>query len=485
MDIGILTGIDPPGKASVWTDLGDGNCSAVMQTLPLHTMIHQRIYANRSTAFAVPVGVGSLTASNASRFMSQLPFANSKGGMTVVHGEDKLDLQQPLYHQYTLPRVDGSRAAYERAKRSGGIYIMPDERYTISVPDIPVVLDHSGSIPSAHHAWFTEMAPAPSRYACRRQLYDAGGVDVDQTITLGRVNTFVPRTQYTVFKDAKVVSGLKLHGDEVRSFVDAVVRTIRNHDFSTGLVTAGTAELNSAYWDIATELGELPETVKMIYNGLKAIITKYLEARRKIASLPKNNISSGSALTDVASIWMAYRYGIMPIVYSINDALDYLHSQGVFRTVRQGENFEIPLQHSGNQYMITGRDRYWGKARVDPLDAKTGLKMNIMSTAWELVPLSFVIDWAFNIGDLLSSLQGPSGAKEIKHSYSRRVEFQALYEVNGNPFNVNISYYMRQPINPMSHIGLTLDLQMTWKRVLDALSLSWFAFKSQNRGNIR
>lgn len=397
---------------------------------------------------------------------------------TVVSDRSGINLMPPV----SLVAKDGvrDREAFEKAKREGRIYICPYSHVSLNVADRPHVTsyDAMGETTVGNVARVT---PSGSRRACNRTLYSFPSGDTAYVPNLNQVNEWYANALYHVYKNAQVESTIRGYEPLFEDLLKDVSATIWDEPFDAGLITAGTAELNSAYWDVATELGELPETIGMIYNALRAILNKYLEARRKIKTLKANSISSGGILTDVASVWMGYRYGIQPIVYSINDALDYLERQGVFRTVRQGLNQTFSIVTPHGPVTFSGRDRYWGKAKIDPTQNLADLKFNLLSTAWELVPLSFVVDWVLNVGDFLSALTGPSGATEVKHSYSRRCTGIIPVTLRGESLPVEISFYRYIPINPLAYISLTADPTMTWKRVLDALSLSWFQVKSDFR----
>lgn len=396
---------------------------------------------------------------------------------TVISAGSRLKLSPPI--EVEVKDSVRNRDAYETAKREGRIYITPYTNATLRVHDTPAIQGYTGNGTCQVVNW-SKTQPTGSHVGCGRTLYDFPSGSYQTTPGILNNEWAIPAT-YRVYKDVDAVSAIA--GTE--AFFEDLLREVNDKlwtiPFDSGLVTAGTAELNSGYWDIATELGELPETIKMIYGAMKAILNKYLEVRGKVKTLRANSISSGSISTDIASLWMGYRYGIQPIVYSISDALDYLERQGVFRTVRQGLNLTETIVTPVGPVTFSGRDRYWGKVRVDPLNNLTDLKANVLSTAWELVPLSFVIDWVFNVGDLLSSLTGPSGATEVKHSYSRRMGGIIPLTLRGSTVYADVQYYRSIPINPLAHIGLTADPNMTWKRVLDALSLSWFQVKSDFR----
>lgn len=252
---------------------------------------------------------------------------------------------------------------------------------------------------------------------------------------------------------------------------------------NTGLVTSAIAEANDGDFDLLTNLGELPETVGWIMSTIKDIITLWRQARR---DLSKIGSSGAKAAHLVAQRWMEFRYAIMPLVYSVNDGLDLLKASYVeYETIRKGIN-HAPIDLGDDIIFPEVRERVFLKQRIfaeiDRVNA--GLKMNIFSTAWELVPLSFVVDWVFNIGDVLSSIGTPSHVKQRAMQVSFQVRDKTIditdHELPGALTSVSYSAYRVQLINPQSHLGFSFNPSMSWKRWADALALSWLIFRNKS-----
>lgn len=112
-------------------------------------------------------------------------------------------------------------------------------------------------------------------------------------------------------------------------------------------------------------------------------------------------------------------------------------------------------------------------------DFRRLININLLSSAWELTTLSFVADWAFNIGDFISAMSGGDGNIDSQCAYICRN--QATYEVSyasrdpaltSLKTSVKFNAYDRSIINPIDHVGLTIDVSMNWKRAIDAFALS-------------
>ena len=265
--------------------------------------------------------------------------------------------------------------------------------------------------------------------------------------------------------------------------------TISRLEVNKGLVTALKAEANRGVYDLATELAEMPETVSMIYKSIRALILKYLETKRKIKTLRANNISSGSLSHDIAGLWMAFRYGMMPIAYSIQDGLELLDTQIVkFRTFRQGRTGEYPDLHvegysTVSKPAVIERCVIKHKYRAGSSTFAQSVGFDPIASAWEVVPLSFVIDWVFNIGDLLASIGLSSAVEQEEAWYSWRItgEYVFRHEQTGALLTFKVNNYEGIPLKVQSHLGLSIDPFLNIKRSLDALSLSWLLFKKKGR----
>lgn len=263
-----------------------------------------------------------------------------------------------------------------------------------------------------------------------------------------------------------------------------------NKPWNQNLITAASAEANSGIVDLLTEIGEAKETLGYIMGLLRSIVELVVKTKRDISKAIRNKRPGQafeSIADEVASIWMQFRYAVSPLGYSINDALDYMQSSfSPYQTFRSGDsnNFTPVLS---NGWMPSGSieiiDRVWLKYRFESEDLLHDLKFNPAATAWELIPLSFVVDWVLNIGDLISSLSTPSAVTQIGAQYSRQIRRGSkmlIYKPNSSygHIELNFAYYNARPYNPLDHVGLTINPSMTWKRWLDALALSWLTTKN-------
>lgn len=272
--------------------------------------------------------------------------------------------------------------------------------------------------------------------------------------------------------------------DAVDEFVDRISPQYEVN-FDRGLSTAVLCEANAGAWDIATEVAEaMRETIPSIVRACAAIITKYLEVRKKIKRLRSNSISEGSLKADIASLWLNFRYGIGPLAYSIQDSLAYFEQQlATYQSYRDGQTHDYEFSHAEVRGTVKVTHRCVVRDLFDPAllgryDTR-GLKINLYDTAWQLMPASFIVDWALNVGDVLTTLVSPDGLKDRKWMYSVRCSDSLVLTSDALPgasLVVDIDCYtastqVREPV------GLQFNPSMTPKRWLDALAIFWGGVK--------
>lgn len=268
-------------------------------------------------------------------------------------------------------------------------------------------------------------------------------------------------------------------------------RQIRDHMLNTparkGVMTALVAEANSGSFDLLTELGESRETIGYLFGLLRSVVDLIADFGLAVARIKKQPGKAAAVIaTEVASLWMQFRYAVMPIAYSIDDALVTLTSRFTeYQTYRQAEDevLELPEINGWACEPVKIINRGYLKDRFLSDHRTRGLKLNLMATAWELVPLSFVVDWVLNVGDTLSALVQPKNIGQRAAQFSSQIPLGTSVRISHPDhtgwMDLNIGIYHARPVNPYGHIGLNFSANMSWKRWLDAVSLSWLMSKDK------
>lgn len=296
------------------------------------------------------------------------------------------------------------------------------------------------------------------------------------------------------------------------------------------IITETTAKANKQALDILTALAEMPETIKSVLNGFKAIAgyvkdlkkgrisTSKAFERRKIylerklaADLAKIDTQRRGAdkyklkllerhekrvkdtfskamkdtvdelASSLADLWLNFRYNIMPNVYLVEDIEKAVNKFGREWTTTRKRTVENASIQVGSQSLdIDYELRCIIKRQFDLAYASIGntvVSANVFVTAWELVTLSFVIDWFINMGDLLSAVTTPPSWKQQGASLSNRVQLNHRLSYDDELYcgyiTISGSWYERLSINPYDYIGLCWQPDLSPVRQLDALALIW------------
>lgn len=142
---------------------------------------------------------------------------------------------------------------------------------------------------------------------------------------------------------------------------------------------------------------------------------------KKVAKRAANGSWNGliGGLRGLGSAWLTWQYGIRPLLSDLYDSVDELYRHGVPGLLQikgsSSEKLSKPLEVS-KLYSSDKRNfaESTGKQGVKfvlqmmdsgGFDLTRWASLNPASLAWELLPLSFVADWIYDIGGMLRSLE--------------------------------------------------------------------------------
>lgn len=263
-------------------------------------------------------------------------------------------------------------------------------------------------------------------------------------------------------------------------------------DIETSVVTSALAACNKGTYDLLTEIAEMPQTVAFLSDVVTRIIGVTRVHQQEVSRLKKliGSMTATRFAKKLAALELSFRYAVMPLFYSVQDVQKTL--QGLEKTYAEyRERSDLPSPYLWETVypvasMLVGDNpvcshRCFIKANYTPDTIARALinaiGMNPVATLWELRPLSFVVDWAFNVGDTIVALTSSSDAAMIASTYSVR-HAQATWKFSHNPSDrtypiteIVLDSYNRVVINPSDHIGLALNVNMNWKRYLDGSAL--------------
>lgn len=294
-------------------------------------------------------------------------------------------------------------------------------------------------------------------------------------------------------------------------------------EFSETQMASAVANAYDGSVDALTTLAEMPETVHYIIDVLRSVVRikrdflnkesrlrKNAELRRKrlqqlladITAYMAGNISkrqrrnairnakrtardlnrvSLDLTSNLASLWLQYRYAIMPNVYLVRDLAESAKRFGWTKiSERNREVKDLPLlQVSGlatsgkrtNELKATARVSLGTTSTYDRLLAVANV--NVFATAWELVPLSFVVDWFVNVGDAIAVMSPPSSMISEGLTFSNRYTLEQTFTSPSLDVTVKRNRYVRQVYHTEDFSGVHVNVDLNWRRVLDAAALVW------------
>lgn len=173
--------------------------------------------------------------------------------------------------------------------------------------------------------------------------------------------------------------------------------------------------------NLIVDLAEGGQTAKMVKNvlHLKKFISTFLSEvikHRKFKRIPKGPTQNQRRLDYVTEKWLESRYGWQPFVYSIYDAADNLNRQCKNRVIWiKGRSGCVNNQKFMPENVINGIRKqvcdYQSSYRLEygflfnmpgGPSVSDWTSLNPLGIAYELMTLSFVIDWVIDIGGYLS-----------------------------------------------------------------------------------
>lgn len=190
-------------------------------------------------------------------------------------------------------------------------------------------------------------------------------------------------------------------------------------------------------FNLAVFLGELPESVAMIAEPVIATLRSYRMARKgkfsKAKRILEDYLGRRVRIDDkAASTWLALRYGWLPMIsdaFSACEAYQTLVSDQPVKYVRVRSKAKLSKGTSDAYYVK------WASL-TNTLSCsvvlKTGYRQSIPESlgllnpavlAWELLPLSFVVDWAADVGsylELITTLPSNDGSQYITTYFTKR-----------------------------------------------------------------
>jgi len=197
---------------------------------------------------------------------------------------------------------------------------------------------------------------------------------------------------------------------------------------------------DSNLWETLAEADKTIEMLRSPYSKLLSAVNSAAKAKM-LGRFP------GYALNGVSNLYLAYRYGIRPIINDVQGIISGLKQktgkqQKTTRAKRQINRFEVRAG-SGTVGIIkvdysniindtvTIRATCLDEVVLSSLNNIGFSAKGLLTLPWELVSYSFVADWIANVGDFIGALTPAFGWNSLGSCLSISREVSNLYVPTG------------------------------------------------------
>jgi hypothetical protein len=188
--------------------------------------------------------------------------------------------------------------------------------------------------------------------------------------------------------------------------------------------------------DLGQFFGEGRESLALIAGTAIKVLQAYRALRKgNFSAIPKLlGVKKPSSLPKAtADLWFSYKFGWQPMLQDIYNAKEAVNRQLNRKTFAKALGVtvtsQLVTQGTSSNTITPGKVTKGSEVGVSyRIDDHTlaGLNslglVNPAKIAWELVPLSFVVDWFIPIGSFLSQLSAPLGCTFV-HGYETRFAY--------------------------------------------------------------
>lgn len=205
-------------------------------------------------------------------------------------------------------------------------------------------------------------------------------------------------------------------------------------DFSIAL-TQAFSNIDESELLIAASVGELPETIKWLTSLFRRFVklTRTFLSKKVAINLLKSarKLTAKQATSDLADLWLEYRYAVRPLLFEAQQAAEAFNKELALQqrftarghqnnTSTSSENVDVAQTYTGwctTTFNTVVTSTYNARAGAlyqielsDERDWSVILGLDKpFSVLWELTGGSFIFDWFFNLGQVISMWeQNPS-----------------------------------------------------------------------------
>lgn len=206
-------------------------------------------------------------------------------------------------------------------------------------------------------------------------------------------------------------------------------------------------KIAASNFSLGSELAELDETVTYLAGRVSLIgrvvshisrgdlkgVAKELGFSKSKTKRARKKLQSLRTIADKSSqLWLESRYAIRPLLISAEDLIKVTEEGIGINTdweipvsAKIYENLASTSKSGSTTHTCSGRATHRMKAIMRVKNriqlAKDSLDLNTASMWWERITLSFVVDWAFGVGDWLKAINVLPNVEFITGSQSVRI----------------------------------------------------------------
>lgn len=199
-------------------------------------------------------------------------------------------------------------------------------------------------------------------------------------------------------------------------------------------VTESHARVSANEMMILATAGELDKTIASLGSILMRVTSIVLAARRADLKYLKRQIS----WKELSDRWMEVRYALRPLGYDVRGILRGIKAKSA-HTRETARASDALSWYKEDTYNVYGSGSGYNATIKRTVTVTTSVRAGVLfdleksalniwgadkifETAWELLPLSFIIDWFFNVGSTIAAWTPDVGIRElaswstVKHS---------------------------------------------------------------------
>jgi hypothetical protein len=251
-------------------------------------------------------------------------------------------------------------------------------------------------------------------------------------LTCGGVPTFIRNSGHHTEGTTNASSQCKKYG--ATSIWWAAKPTIDVDSLINQAVTSAYANIDMSEILALAAAAEGKKTIVSIAQILERVI----RIARAVANYDKKTLKREISPRELKQRYMEARYALRPLFYDVLGATvawrtnvqharfrqtfrGFAHADEVTEAVTSTSTGSSPTVYTRDLFAKTTRKvsvRAGVLTDIKNLDNLTiwGIN-NLGKTAWELVPLSFVLDWFYNVGELFASFQPNMGIQTLASWY--------------------------------------------------------------------